>query len=159
MKKTLLLAVMGLMTINPGAKAQEVVNQVVENAKLILEDPKADQFLIAVAQFKYTALQYLCTTAIKQNGGGVASDLLDQQAYSLNHFITSYFSELAKAQTQSKTAQKDIMKRYWKASSENPMFKGQDKEITESFLNDPGSITPFSINVDWEKADKAATAK
>lgn len=159
MKKTLLLAVIGLMSINPGAKAQEVFNQVVGNAKLILEDPKADQFLISVSQFKYTALQYLCTTAIKQNGGGVASDLLDQQAYSLNHFITSYFSELAKAQKQSKSAQKDIMKKYWKACAENPMFQGQDKEITDSFINDPSSITPFSINVDWEKADKAATEK
>ena len=133
--------------------AQDIFNQVVSNAKLVLDDPKADQFLLSVSQFKYTALQYLCTTSIKQNGGSVEAPFLDRQAYALNHFITSYFKELAQAQNKSNSSQKDIMKRYWKASSQNPLFENQDKETTDSFLNDPACITPFSLNTDWEKAD------
>lgn len=154
MKKLIMVSLLGLVSAMP-MKAQEVFNQVVNNAKLVLEDPRADQFLINVSQFKYTALQYLCNTAIKENGGSVEADFLDKQAYSLNHFVISYFSELAKAQKQSNAAQKDIMKRYWKACAENPMFKNQDKETTDAFINDPGCITPFSINTDWEKADAA----
>ncbi len=158
MKKLFFVIMLSTLAIGQ-TKAQDVFNQVVSNAKLVLEDPKSDPFLINISQFKFTALQYLCTTAIKQNGGSVAADMLDRQAYSLNHFITSYFSELAKAQKASDSTKKDIMKRYWKATAENPMFENQDAEITESFINDPGCITPFSINTDWEKADKAITAK
>ncbi len=157
MKKTVLVVLVALMGMCP-VKAQEVFNKVVSNAKLVLEDPRADQFLINVSQFKYTALQYLCNTAIRENGGSVEADFLDAQAYSLNHFVISYFSELAKAQKQSNSAQKDIMKRYWKACADNPLFKNQDKETTDAFINDPGCITPFSINTDWTKAD-AAIAK
>ena len=152
MKKLFSVMLIALMGVAP-MKGQEVFNQVVSNAKLVLEDPRADQFLISISQFKYTALQYLCNTAIRENGGSVEADFLDAQAYSLNHFVISYFSELAKAQKQSNTAQKDIMKRYWKACANNPLFKNQDKETTDAFINDPGCITPFSINTDWTKAD------
>lgn len=158
MKKVLFIVLSGLLSASH-AKAQDVFNQVVSNAKLVLEDPKADQFLIAVSQFKYTAMQYLCTTAIKRNGGGVEASLLDRQAYSMNHFIISYFSDLAKAQKESDSKQKDIMKRYWRATAEHPMFQDEDKETTEAFMNDPGCITPFSIDVDWEKADAAISKK
>lgn len=150
----MIIALFGLLSAGQ-VKAQDVFNQVVSNAKLVIEDPKADPFILAVSQFKYTALQYLCTTAIKRNGGGVAADLLDRQAYSLNHFIISYFSELAKAQKESDAKQKDIMKKYWRACAEHPMFKDEDKETTEAFMKDPGCITPFSIDTDWEKADQA----
>ena len=158
MKRILCIALFGLLSAGQ-MKAQDVFNQVVSNAKLILEDPKADSFLIAVSQFKFTALQYLCTTAIKRNGGSVQADLLDRQAYSLNHFIISYFSELAKAQKESDSKQKEIMKRYWRASAEHPMFQDEDKETTEAFMKDPACITPFSIDTDWEKADQAITKK
>lgn len=86
-------------------------------------------------------------------------DFLDKQAYSLNHFIVSYFSDLAKAQKQSATAQKDIMTRYWKASAENPMFYNQDPEKTNAYINAPDCITPFSLNTNWEKADQAISKK
>ncbi len=144
------------LTIAPAtAKGQDVFNQVVDKAKDTIDDPQADPFLLSVAQFKFTAMQYLCTTAIKRNGGGVSADLLDRQAYGMNHFITSYFAELAKLQNGSDSQQKDVMKKYWKASAENPMFNDPDKEKTEAFLNDRDCITPFSLDTDWEKADAA----
>ncbi len=158
MKKIMIIALLGMMTAGE-AKSQEVFNQVVSNAKLVLEDPRADGFMIAVSQFKFTALQYLCNTAIKRKGGPVEADMLDRQAYALNHFIISYFSELAKAQKASDSAQKDIMKKYWRATAENPMFNDEDKETTSAFMNDPDCITPFSIDTNWELADKAISEK
>ena len=150
-----LLCTMSFCTIS----AQDVFNQVVRNAKTVLDDPKADDFMISVSQFKYTALQYLCHTAMKQNDGSVDGNFLDIQAYSLNHFIISYFSELAKAQNASNSTQKDIMKKYWRASTENPLFENQDKETTDAFMDDHDCITPFSLNTDWEKADNTITEK
>ncbi len=154
MKKLIILVAIATFMAS-SASAQDVFNKVVSNAKLVIEDPKADPFILSVSQFKYTAMQYLCTTAIKRNGGSVEADFLDQQAYSFNHFIISYFSELAKAQKESDSAQKDIMKKYWRASAENPLFNDEDKETTEAFMNAADCITPFSIDTDWQKADAA----
>ena len=111
--------------------------------------------MLAISQFKYTALNYLCNTAIKQNGGGVKGDWLDKQAYGLNHFIISYFTDLSHAPKNNDKIKKDIMLHYWKACSDNMLFQGQDKEVTEVFIQDRDCITPFSLNTDWEKADKA----
>lgn len=157
MKKLFVIASAILFAACP-VKAQEVFKQMVTNAQLVLQDPAADYFNTNVSQFKYTALQYLCNTAIRQNGG-VETDVLDRQAYALNHFIMAYFSELAKSQNNNEQAQKDIMKKFWKACAENPMFENQDPETTEAFINDPGCITPFSINTDWIKADAAISKK
>ncbi len=136
-------------------KGQDVFYQVVNKAKLTLEDPRANQFNINVAQFKYTSMQYLCNKAIEKNGGSVGADFLDIQAYSMNHFINSYLLELAKLQNNSDGARKDVMKKYWKASASNPMFNDPDKETTEAFMNDAKSDIPFSLDTDWEKADAA----
>ena len=70
----------------------------------------------------------------------------------MNYFITSYFSELAKVQGNSNDIQKDIMKKYWKASAKNPLFNDSDKETTNAFMDDPKSITPFSLDTNWEEA-------
>ena len=86
MKKIMIIALLGLMSAGE-AKSQEVFNQVVSNAKLVLEDPRADGFIIAVSQFKFTALQYLCNTAIKRKGGPVEADMLDRQAYEPLHHL------------------------------------------------------------------------
>ena len=158
MKKLVLIAVLGLLYVSP-MKAQDIFDQVVNSAKLVIDDPQADPFILAVSRFKFSALQYICTTAIKQNGGSVRGDFLDEQAYSLNHFIVSYFSDLSKAQKKNSNVQKEIMLQYWKASSENPMFSNQDHEITDAYINAPDCITPFSLNTNWVKADKAIGKK
>lgn len=158
MKKLVMVTLFGLVSACP-MKAQEVFNQVVSNAKLILEDPNADPYLTSVSQFKYTALQYLCNTAIKRNGGSAEADMLDRQAYAMNNFIMSYLQELAKAQKSTPAAQKNILKKYWRASAENPMFYDEDKETTEAFMSDPKCITPFCLDTDWEKANEVINKK
>ncbi len=141
------------LTLTPVAKAQEVFNQVVSNAKNQLDDPHADPFMLSIAQFKFAAMQYLCNTAIRKNGGQVTGDFLDEQAYGMNHFITAYFSSLAKLQTRSADIQKKMMEKFWQASAENPLFHDTDEETIHAFLNDPDCITPFSLDTDWVKAD------
>ncbi len=152
------LLVMLAFALPQRAHAQEVFYQVVNSAKNIIDDPRADPFLLSIAQFKFTAMQYLCTTAIKRNGGEVETDFLNQQAYSMNHFVTSYFSEMARMQSSGSAEQKNVMKKYWQASSEHPLFNDTDRETVEAFLNDPDCITPFSLDTDWEKADAVISA-
>ncbi len=159
LSKPFIVALCLVFALAPQAKGQEVFNQVVASAKNIIDDPRPDPFLLNIAQFKYTAMQYLCNTAIRRNGGGVDADLLDRQAYSMNHFVTSYFSEMAKLQNSGEAKQKDMMKRYWKATADNPMFNDPDKETTDAFIDAPDCITPFSLDTDWEKADEAISRK
>lgn len=139
------------------AAAQEVFQQVVDTNKLIIEDPSASGAALSIAQFKYTAMQYLCTTAIKTGGGKADGAMLDRQAQAMNNFITGYLTELT-AEKESKK-QKEVMMRYWKASADNPLFGDKDTETTRAFTTDPTSITPFSLDTNWELADKARKEK
>lgn len=139
------------------AAAQDVFQQVVDTNKLIIEDPSASGAALSIAQFKYTAMQYLCTTAIKTGGGKADGTMLDRQAQAMNNFITGYLTELTTEKDSKK--QKEVMMRYWKASARNPMFNDPDTETTRAFTTDPTSITPFSLDTDWEKADEARKEK
>ncbi len=136
------------------ARAQEVFNQVMNSSMLVLNDPKADALSMNVAQFKCTALQYLFNMVQKQNGGHVDADFLDNQAYSMNQFVTDFLSELNRAKDDGK--RKEVMKRYWKASAKNPLFGDKDTETTRAFANDPDTFTPFSLDTNWQLAEKAA---
>ncbi|MEE1222082.1 MAG: hypothetical protein UHL07_00910 [Bacteroidaceae bacterium] len=144
-----LVALTGIGT----ATAQQIFQQVVDTNKLIIEDPQASGGSLSIAQFKYTAMQYLCTRAIKAGGGKADGAMLDRQAQAMNNFITGYITELTQAKESKK--QKQVMMRYWKASAHNPMFNDPDTETTRAFTTDPTSITPFSLDTDWVKADEA----
>ncbi len=154
--KLLKLTIVALcLFIAPQTRAQEVFNQVVANAKNLIDDPRTDPFMLNVAQFKFTAMQYLCNTAIKRNGGQVSADFLNRQAASMNDFLTSYLRSYLQAQSKGTSAQKEVVKKYWQISVGNPLFNDQDQETIGAFLNDPDCVTPFSLDTDWEKADAA----
>lgn len=130
------------------AKAQDVFNIVLQKAEGIVNNPKTTDFDLKVNQFKVTALRYIPTKGIKLNGS-VSTDFMDIQAYYLNVFITDYFTALKK--TPAADRKKCIMK-FVQATRNNPLYQDPDRESTESFVKDPGGYTPFSINVNWEKA-------
>ncbi|MCD7721333.1 MAG: hypothetical protein LUI09_03795 [Prevotellaceae bacterium] len=159
MRHLKILLFLACISLSPAVKAQEIFYQVVNSAKNIIDDPQADPLMLSIAQFKFTAMQYLCTTAIKRNGGQVGADFLNQQAYSMNHFVTSYLSEIVKTQNSGAGKQKEVMKKYWQASAEHPLFNDTDTETVNSFMDAPDSITPFSLDTDWEKADEAISLK
>ncbi len=155
--KTKLMAI-ALLAMMGGTQlmAQDVFQEVVDKNHLIIMDPQSSGVKLNVAQFKYTSMQYLCTMAIKINGSA-NGDFLDRQAIAMNNFITNYIGELS--QGADAKAKKEVMMRYWRASAENPLFGDKDTETTQSFATDPTSITPFSLDTNWELADKARVKK
>ncbi len=156
--KTKLIALVIVALMGAGkTHAQDVFQQVVNTNKLIIEDPRATGLTLSLAQFKYTSMQYLCNMALKVNNGSVDGNFLDRQATAMNNFVTGYISELT--QGKDNQAKKEVMMRYWKASAQNPLFGDKDKETTQAFATDPTSITPFSLDTNWELADNARQKK
>ncbi len=156
MKAKLMALAFAALTGGTSVQAQDVFQQVVNTNKMIIMDPQSSGVKLSVAQFKYSSMQYLCNMAIKVNGGA-DGDFLDRQATAMNNFVTSYIGELS--QGTDKKAQKEVMMRYWKASADNPLFGDKDTETTRAFASDVTSITPFSLDTNWELADKARVKK
>lgn len=146
MKKLLIaIAMMGATTF---CQAQEVFNIVLKKAEDALCNPKASEFELKVNQFKVTALRYVPTKGIKLNGE-VSTELMDLQAYNLNVFLTEYFKALKAVPEADRM---NCIMHFVHATQKHPLYKDDDKEATEAFVNDPGGYTPFSINVKWEDA-------
>lgn len=129
-------------------QAQEVFNIILQNAETVINNPNASDLETKINQFKVTALRYIPTKAIKLNGG-IQADVLDIQAYSLNVFISDYLEALRKT---SQANRKNVVMVFVNATRKYPLFDDKDRETTEAFVKDPGGFTPFSINVNWEKA-------
>ncbi|MCF0198711.1 MAG: hypothetical protein HUK02_05220 [Bacteroidaceae bacterium] len=158
MKKLLLLVLLTIVTSASQLQAQEVFQSIVDNAKLVLDDPNADPFLKNVSTFKFKAMQYMCTTIIRLEGSADGK-FLDQQAAAMNDFITHYFSDMAIHQSSNAEKQKAIMTRYWKASIDHPLFKDSNKNVTLEFIKTPGYITPFSLDTNWVEAVRSLGKK
>lgn len=145
--KFMLLAIM-LMGAASSVKAQEVFNIVLHKAENVVNNPHANEFDLKVNQYKVTALRYIATTGIKINGK-VQEEFLNMQAYALNVFLQKYMTAITKTPKESR---KNIVMQFVHATRNHPLYKDNNKEATESFVKDPGGFTPFSLNVDWEKA-------
>lgn len=145
----LMLMVLMMMGAATTVKAQEVFNILKQSAENIVNNPKATEFELKVNQYKLTALQYIPSQAIKQFGKTTTATM-DIQAYYLNVFLTHYFKEIQG--TKNEKDRKEVIDKYIKATQNNPMYEDKNRAATESFVNDPGGYTPFSINVNWEKA-------
>lgn len=158
MKRALrLILLLTLVCAAEKASAQDVFNIVFRTAEEVVNSDNSSDFDIKVNQFKMTTLKYYLSTGVKKNGS-VMSDEMDLMAYSLNVFLTKYLSDIRKTKDE---ARKECVMKYIKITRACPMYEDPDKEMTESFVSDPGGFTPFSINVNWikaleelEKADK-----
>ncbi len=144
--KYMLFAIMMMGTANM-VNAQEVYNIIRQKAESIVNNPRASQFDTKVNQFKLTALTYLTRKGAKN--GQMEAAVMDNQALALNIFLTNYFKEIKNIPEKERL---EVIKKYFKAAQANPMYDDNDRAITESFVSDPGGFTPFSINVNWEKA-------
>lgn len=154
--KTALLAI-SLMGAAQNIEAQEVYDIVEKSAQSVINNPNANDFDLKVNQFKLTALHYVRNKGIKLHGG-IQSDMLDMQAYCLNVFLTDYLTALKKATAAER---KNVIMVFVNATRKYPLYDDKDRETTEAFVKDPGGFTPFSINVNWEKAmeDEQAALK
>lgn len=144
--KYLLFAIMMMGAANT-VSAQDVYNIIRQKAEDIVNNPRATQFDTKVNQFKLTALTYLTRKGAKN--GEMEAAVMDNQALAMNIFLTNYFKEIRNIPEKDRM---EVIKKYFKAAQANPMYEDNDRATTESFVTDPGGFTPFSINVNWEKA-------
>ncbi len=150
--KKVIMALMLSMALCQTAFSQDLFNQVVNKAQSTMDDPQSTSFQKNVAKFKYKSMEYTCKMAIKRNGGQVEADFLNQQAVAMNDFITNYFKDLVLLQGNT-NYQKQLMKQYWEASNAAKLYNDSDTKTTEAFINDPESLTPFSLDTDWVRAN------
>ncbi len=156
MKTTLLTLLLALAPCC--AQAQEIFYFVLENAKRIVESPNENFTITRIAQFKYTALTYLRFQAFETQDE-VTDEFLNNQAYHLSEFISLFFTEVLESQDKGEKATKKITKIFIDASISNPLYTDIDNEPALAYMQEPGELTPFSLNTDWEKAYNEAKEK
>lgn len=148
MKKILFIICLILGASN--LQAQEVYNAVVEQAqKVVLSSSNPESPTVRIAQFKYSAMRYLYNKMMQEKGEADIATL-DYQAYNMSVFITAMFGELKKEAFDN--GKKRVLQKYIKAAHKHPMFNDPDKETTQCFMTDNSSLTPFSLDTDWQKA-------
>ena len=150
---TRILFVLWLSLSSFGAlSAQEVFNYVFEGASRVVNNPSSSYTTLRIAQFKLTALTYLQSKAFETREQ-VTEDFLNTQAYYMNEFVTSFVALFVdeKLAREPEELKKRILL-YTDASLSNPLFGDTDKETTLSYIGDSESLTPFSLDTDWEKA-------
>lgn len=149
---TLLVLALSFSTL----KAQSLYKTVFDRATAVVNDPKSSDDAIEISQFKITALNYL-VTEVKKRGWQKDSYFYDSQAVNLTSFVTDFQANLDKARSISPAKRMQIIKIYTEASKFNPLFKDTDKEKVNCYVNDKGTLTPFCLDTDWEKAYDQAT--
>lgn len=140
------------------ASAQDLYQKVYDNAIAIVNNAKSPDEQIQINQFKVTALNYM-SSQVKKSGIEQDSYFYDSQAVNMVSFITDFESYVMKARTMSTSKRLQVIEIYRNASFQNPMFNDPNKEITHCFVNDKSTLTPFSLDTNWEKAYEEATNK
>ncbi|NLV53030.1 MAG: hypothetical protein GXY64_07170 [Bacteroidales bacterium] len=154
--KKFILPLLALLLSVTGVQAQSLFNTVRENATKVVNNPKSSDEEIQINQFKVTALNYIGMMVQKR---GLKKDtyFFDSQAVNLASFVTDFQVNLEKARLISSAKRTEIIKIYTDASKFNPLFKDTDKERANAYVNDHKTLTPFSLDTDWEKAYDQAT--
>lgn len=151
MKKVITILLLTLSLAPAAAGAQNVYNFVLENAQRTVDNPTVNFTQTRIAQFKVTALRFMRQTGLEKRPGA-DERWLDVQAYYLSEFLTLFFKELVSSDQLSSDERKAHILRFTEATMENPLFEQVDEETALAYLKEPGEITPFSLNTDWEKA-------
>ena len=148
MKKILLVL---MLFVGMNAQAQEVFNELRQKNKAVVENPQSSAIARGISQFKLDALNYL---AIKMQEEMPDSSVyfLDNQAISMNEYVTYYIQKLVQYNEMPKALQEEMTKMFMEASKDNPLFKDKDKEMVLSYYNNGESLIRFSLDTDWEKA-------
>ena len=140
------------------SQAQEIYNRIYESAIQVTSNPESPESEVKLNHFYVTALNYLKSESSEQMKE-VTTTFLDTQAYYLSEFVTSFFKDLSQARQMSAESQQKVVIAYINATLNTPLFKDKETEKTHAFVNEKESLTPFSLNTDWEKAYKKATKR
>lgn len=155
MKKMLLLACLAALTAVQ-SQAQSLFETVYKQAINKVNDSKSSQETLDINQFEVTALNYL-TAQVKNRGLQKDSYFYDSQAVNLKSFVDDFLFYVNKARAVSAQKRKQVIECYRNASLQNPLFGDEDKQKVWCYVNDVQTLTPFSIDTDWEKAYDQAT--
>ena len=154
--KKIILSLLVLMASVASVQAQDLFKTVRDNATKVVNNPASSDEEIQINQFKVTALNYM--TMMLQKRGMKKDDMFfATQAVMMSSFVTDYHANVLKAQEISPAKRNEILKIYSDACKYNPMFKDTNKERANAFVNEKGSLTPFCLDTDWEKAYDQAT--
>ena len=149
MKKWILSAAL-LMAANC-LQAQEVFNTLLEKASEVVNTNDVNDYNTKINYFYLTALNYMKTQANPQDAAQFK--VLDEQALAMQAYVTDFISWMSK--TRDEDLRRQGIQLFIDASAEHPFFNDQDKETTDSFINDSNYITPFSLDTDWMAAHQA----
>lgn len=153
--KRFVLFIIFALSLSAG-HAQDVYNYVLSNATRVVNNPTSSFTQTRIAQFKRTALIYLRSKAIETKGE-VTTEFLDNQAFYMSEFLTSFFKEVLRYDKKPEAAKrKAIVRLFMKASEESPLFNDTDEETTLSYVKSGEEITPFSLDTDWQRAFAAS---
>lgn len=137
-------------------QAQSLYKTVFDRATAVVNSPSASDEEVQVNQFKVTALNYI-SMMVKKRGMNKDSYFYDSQAVNMASFVTDFQANLEKARAISPSKRAEVLKIYTDASKYNPLFKDTDKEKVNCYVNDKTTLTPFSLDTNWEKAYDQAT--
>ena len=158
MKKYFIILCM-LCSLSLESNAQDVFNMYLKDAKAIVNNPKSNPILARIAQFKCAELEYISEQAFKDKEE-VETSFLDNQAYYMNEFINSFIKEVLVNTSLSNKEKKSKILMYMDASVSNPLFKDEDKEFVNSYIDDSkNQYTPFCLDTDWIKAYAAVQSQ
>jgi len=131
--------------------AQRIFNFVLSGANKVINNPASSFVSTQIEQFKKSALVYMRSQA-RANQTPNADALLDNQAYYLSQFVSLYIDTLVKTKGQSREKQVERIEQFINASKLNRLFNDPDRQTADAYLLSDKSLTPFSLDTDWQKA-------
>ena len=149
--KTIALTLALLLIATLNARSQEVFETVLKSATDVVDNPNSDDTQIQIAQFKINTLTYIHRKMIERDPNASAHDL-DIQAYYMSVFLTHFFSDVYKLRGASNSARAKQLGMYIETSKNNPLFNDTDTSIAHAYIGDSESLTPFSLDTNWQKA-------
>ena len=157
MKKLFIVLAMSLLAATH-IMAQDVANEIKRISKEVADDQKQDLQTRRIAYFKVAVVDYLKMKVREEvlkdtNNIKVFNDnikMINEQAYAMYEFVNLFVKRLSKADKEE--AKEVIMAKFKKASLNNPLFNDMDIELVQSYVNNDGYLTRFSLDTDWVKA-------
>ena len=156
MRKFIILIILSLSMAS--VSAQNVYLEIRSSAKAIADNPSVNEMVRIINTFKVDALDYLIIKMREQMPDST-TNFLDRQAYAMNNFINYYVQTIIDSQSLPNAQVSKVISKFMDFSYSNPLFKDDDKEITEAYLNNDKSIIKFSLNTDWRRAGAAAASE
>lgn len=154
--KRIVLSLLTMVLFAGSMNAQNLYRTVYDKATAIVNSANASEEELQLNQFKVTCLNYI-SMMVQQKNLKKDNYFYDSQAVSLTSFVTDFQVNLYKARAISTEKRLEVIKLYRDATLHNPLFKDTNTERTLCYVNDLNSLTPFSIDTDWEKAYEQTT--